>query len=288
MYERAATTASGRTRERFQASLRWASNAANRGYPLEALKGYSCATDILPSLVFVGEDVIGRMEALREVNGLAASSVAAALNIGDASSAVQLLEQTRGILWLQSSHIRTPLLELVPNALHDKYKSIALELEAADRLQWTARRQKAEELCRLATEIRKLPDLGRFMLPPLLDEVISAVKERGYVVVISSSKSCTDVVVLGTAQGHSHLRLHDVDMHQVREWLNSFTNGCASVRSSECLSAVSRKISIASTQVKPSTHKDSSSGVLSALWFSLVQPIIKHLNMRVSPYVITV
>lgn len=285
LYERAARAASGRTRERFQASLRWASNATNRGYALEAFKGYSCATDILPNLVFVGEDIIGRIEALREVNGLAASSVAAALDVGDASSAVQLLEQTRGILWLQSSHIRTPLLEFVPDALREKYKSIALELQAADRLQWTSRRQKADELGKLATEIRKLPGLGRFMLPPLLDEVISALKGRGYAVIISPSKSCTDVVVLGTVQGHSHLRLHGVDMRQVREWSTSFTSACASVRSSECSSVVSRKI--ASIQVKPSAHKDSSSGVLSAMWFSLVQPIIEHMDMRVSPCVIT-
>jgi hypothetical protein len=285
-YERAANSTSGRARERFQVCLRWAGHALGQEDATEAFKAYSYAIDILPQVVFLGEEVIGRIEALRQVNGLAASSVATALTVGNVSQAIEYLEQTRGILWLQSSRGTDSELTSIPEALRDRLVDVRVELENSDRLHWTTRRHKAEELSNVLSEIRQLPELSRFQLPPLMQDIQLALQERkaSAVIIIPSTSYC-DVIVLGMNSNRKpsdsiHLRLPQINIERIRVLAQRFSEASSVINTAPGSYDAPRKMWKA---VMPEELQfDASVPVLFELWTNLVYPVLQHMDIHVS------
>jgi hypothetical protein len=281
LYHRATLATNGRARQRFQASTRWATNAIARGFTSEALRAYTCAIRILPRVVFFGEDMIGRIEALRQVNGLAGSSVSLALSLGNVSTAIDFLEHTRGIIWLQTSKSRATL-HALPKELSSQFMNLNDELEKSDRLAWASRRHKAEELEECLSKIRQLPGFERFLLPPLLGEVEEALQSvRGYAVIVVPNTTSCDVVILGVPEGHRHLHLPNVDMERVQQLARAFTIACSTSRMATAQTGVSRKIirKLAHNSVDQSALDDT--GLLLELWTSIAHPIIEGLKIKV-------
>lgn len=280
LYHHAAVATAGRGKERFKSCLRWAAHAAERGYASEAFKAYSCAIGILPQLVFLGEDVLGRIAALRQVNGLAASSAAIAISINDIPSAIHFLEQTRGIIWLQSLHPRIAELELLPSTVRTRYVKSMDELNQADRLQWTSRRRAAEEMDSVVKEIRTIPNFERFRLPPLLEEIDGKLRLlNGSAVVIIPSALYCDVVVLGFNKGSRHLRLTTLNRDRVQQLAQTFIEVCGSNRAAQ-REGLSDQRGVKRIDL---SNQASGTDVLQELWLSLVHPIFKSMKLLVSP-----
>lgn len=277
-YRRAVSATEGRARERFQACLRWVASAAEQGHASEAFKAYAFAIEILPQVAFLGEDIVGRIEALRQISGLASSSVAAALTSGNITSAIEFLERSRGILWQQSSPSQLPLDDL-STELRQKFTSINRALASADRLQWGARRRKAEEQGAVIAEIRAIPNFERFMLPPLMQDIHNVLSVGGgYSAVVVPSPSFSDVIILGGSKGPSHLRLAGLRLDYTEALIRALAMEGTSTRTM----GVDRKIGM-----NVSTPNDAVEGVLSDLWYYLVHPILKELRSQVSDRTIT-
>lgn len=280
-YDRAITATPRRPRERFQTCLRWAHQATKMKEPSMALKAYEHAVNILPQVVFLGEEVVQRVEALRQVSGLAASSIATALTLGNIPTAIDFLERTRGILWLQSIRLRDTQLSSLPEVVRDRFVEISGELERNLHLDWTARRHKSEELGEVVSEIRTLPTFERFQLPPLLPDVHLALKKReAYAVVIVPSASYCDVMILG--MDICHLRLPTITIEWTRRQSRDLNTRCTNARAAYSSAKDSRGIS----KVKMSNegHVDPIVPLLSDLWTSLVHPILKHMKIPVSAF----
>lgn len=285
LYHRAATVTTGQPLERFRVCLRWGAYAAERGVMIEAFRAYSLAMEILPNVVFRGEDVLGRMEALRQINGFAASSVATALTMGNISAAVEFLEATRGILWLQSVQTRSSSFMNLPGSLQERVRNANLELQMADRVDWTTRRKKSQELQVIIEEIRASPGNDRFLLPPLLEEIHEALRSRrGLAVVVIPSSSCCDVVVFGVVQGPCHLRLPALNMKHIQELAKDFGALCTATRAAhEAQCRAMKKIKLDLEQSRPSIPTGAE--LLSELWVNLVYPVIKFLHMVTTAYI---
>jgi hypothetical protein len=284
LYRRAITTTSGRPRQRFQICLRWANRAVERGNTSTAFDAYALCIDILPHVVSLSEEVIGRIEALRQVNGLAALSVATALTLHNTAMAIDFLERTRGILWLQSFRAREAHLSVLPDTLRQRFVNVTCELDDADRLAWTTRRHKAEELQNILSDMRMFPGLERFQLPPLLQDVQLALEaEGGFVVVIVPGMSYCDVVILGMDRTHSdacHLRLKTMTADRICNLSRSFSTSCSITRAGHHISRKMASIPLSQQSSLDSTNND----LLSELWTSLVKPILEHMGIYVSFY----
>jgi tetratricopeptide (TPR) repeat protein len=275
-YRRAITASVGRAQERFQASLKWAASAANRGNYLEAFQAYVFAVKLLPQVVFRGENVLGRIEALRQVSGLAASSVAMALRVEDVSASILFLEQTRGILWLQTSRGQASDLDCVPPELKERFMNVSLNLERSDRLNWATQRAEAAELDLLTAKIRELPGFERFLLPPSLQDLEQALNSSGgyAAVVVPNANQCT-VLLFGVPEGHRIVQLPHMDMGKIFSLGRDFIFECSTTRASM------RKMSKSPLKLAPNLESIEPT-LLSELWTGLVHPVIKELAIHVS------
>jgi hypothetical protein len=123
LYKSAVTNTTERARDRFRLALRWATSAEQHTCPSQALEAYTYAVQLLPRVAFLDRDVFGRMQALRDARGLSYRAAALALSVGRTHKAVELLEQSRGIIWSQSLHLRTP-----SNILPSEYAAVVTDL----------------------------------------------------------------------------------------------------------------------------------------------------------------
>jgi hypothetical protein len=269
----------GRARVRYQGCLKWASYALTRASIMDAFEAYSQALGLLPELVFFGEDIIGRIEILRQVDGLAASSAVTALSLGRVSAAIQCLEQTRGILWLQLLQTRSPELDFIPFHLREQFDQVCRELEATDSLTWTARRHAAEKLAKIVLGIRSLPGFERFLMPPQYEDIGRLLEDRNaYAVLIIPSHSHCDVVALGVPRDRAHLRIFTFNADRIRYLTNSLISVTATARAAH--SSMSRSFKKMNIGTVPENKFDVHE-LLSELWESLIQPILSHMNLLV-------
>lgn len=283
LFRKASSITELRAKERFQACLRWATHATRNGCASDAFEAYSRAIEILPQVISHGEDVTGRIAALRQINGLAASSITVALSVGDICAAIGFMEKTRGILWSQSFQSQSFDSHALPMDLKARFLSITRDLEAADRLSWTTRRRKAEEFDETLKEIRALPGQERFLLPPALKEIEKILLTRQeYAVIIIPSRCFCDIVMLGGTCGHRHLRLDTTSTTRIEELEQQFGKICTNTREAQLEHCNSRAVKqVNSDTCESSKFSHSGAEILAELWSTLVNPIIKDLNIQV-------
>jgi hypothetical protein len=281
IYQDAVAVTTGRVRQRFQACMRWSSAAGSSGYLSEACKAYNCAVDILPKVVFLGEDVVGRIEALRQVSGLASSSVATALSLNNVPAAIDFLEKTRGILSLQSFQKRAPQLRLLPKDLRDKFVNRTIELEKAHRLQWSTRRHMAEDIEHILSDIRCYTGFEYFPHFPILGELEKALQDDGnYAVVIVPSEGFCDIVMLGMTSGHSHMRISSGNLANLLSLSTDFISTIDTTQQSRRkTSGTLRRIDMVGAAT-PEEIEKSMMLFLEELWTNLMRPILEQLGIN--------
>lgn len=113
-YRAAATAAHGVPWTSFMAAKHWARMARTRGdSPAIVLQAYGTAVALLPRVVWIGLAVADRHAQLVTVgSSLSTEAVAAAIEEGEYSLAVEWLEQTRAVVWGQQLRLRSSVDEL--------------------------------------------------------------------------------------------------------------------------------------------------------------------------------
>ena len=131
----------------------------------------------------------------------------ACIRYGNPANAVELLEQGRGVFWSQLIRLRYPLDKVIATGdtgkkLADKFTQLASLLRNVLDTPHNAESQH-DRACRLniqlqdtVTEIRKLPGLSRFLLPPLFSDLQIAASGGPVIVVNASQYSCDALIVL--------------------------------------------------------------------------------------------
>ena len=141
------------------------------------------------------------------MTSIAVDAFSACLRYGNLANAVVLLEQGRGVFWSQLIRLRSPLDKVIASSdtgkkLADKFTQLAALLRSVLDALPNAESQHDRayhlniQLQVIITEIRKLPGLSRFLLPPLFSDLRIAASCGPVIIVNASKYSCDALIVL--------------------------------------------------------------------------------------------
>lgn len=220
------------------------------GRMLAAREDWSAAAKMLGTAVELLSRVAPRHLGLRDRGhglsrflGLVTDAVATALHCGEAAQALMLLEEGRGILFGQALNRdddvaalrrRAPELaerfQWLREALDIRRPALPEEEEGGAgtaKLDRDRRYVLAGEWERLLDRIRALPGLERFMRPPPLDALLSAVP-NGNVIVLNCSRYRCDAMVIAERRLRV-VPLPSLRMRDVTDHLRAFQQALAEV-----------------------------------------------------------
>jgi tetratricopeptide (TPR) repeat protein len=197
-----------------------------RGEWSAAVTGYRKAVELLPRLVTRAQHRPDQEYRLGGVAGLPQEAAAAALNASDVEAALTLLEGSRGVLLAQAIETRsdfTSLRERQPR-LADRLE--ALRAELGSEATTADNRHRADgEWHHVVSEIRRLPEFKRFLLPPSIDELRSAAFD-GAIVAITAHSERSDALIV-TPDGVEVVALAGVCASTLAEQVRAFRTALA-------------------------------------------------------------
>ncbi|WP_345624068.1 CHAT domain-containing protein [Streptomyces ziwulingensis] len=254
LLETAACRGSAPTAVRLSAAREWGELAMATGRPEQAARGLALGVALLPRLAARGLAPSDATRWMAEYARLASDAAACALATGQPDRAAEVLEMGRGVLLAQALESRTDLTELRERApeLADRFDRLCAGLDdstgasgAFDAAGGSGRsgrsggsdvrsgssdgrsggeddpdlrRKLAQELDDLVAEIRTLPGLERFLLPPQA-AAMTAEAHSGPIVMVNISPYRCDALVL-TTDGIQVCELPDVDHDDVHDRLS--------------------------------------------------------------------
>jgi tetratricopeptide (TPR) repeat protein len=252
---------------------------------------YIQAVGLLPRAANFGLDHKLRLQVITGSDEISRNAAARAIFRGQSSQAIEILEEGRGIFWSQTLHLRETRFDGVPEG--DRRTMLRLlgmlahGAQEAGSLAWTEaqreeaserRRQLNEEAEALISRIRAYPGCTRFMLPAVFENLLNGLPD-GYVVILNASSLGYHALLLQKATGLAaslELELPSTGFH------------IAALRAQ-----IPRDMIVQTEQKSkddvPSRAMRLNSGkafsfdvVLSQLWASMVQPVIRMMNLGVS------
>jgi tetratricopeptide (TPR) repeat protein len=271
----------GRVTDQLTNSISWADKARYIAQPKLEMRAYRKAISILPQLAYIGGDVRTRVEALQLVEGLASRVAVVALTMHDAPGAVELLEQTRGVVWSQCLQLQAPS-EVVPLPHAQDFARIAEALRFESKEEPEERRQWAEQLEAVIARIRQVEGYEDFMLPQVYAK-LKACASHGAVVLVVPSGQFTDVIIITDPESAPvHLRLSALKRSRLHELTARLKRTSDYARDSA--HEEYRKIKMVGVGARSAGSKleEEYIAVLSELWLRLVYPVIVSLGIKVA------
>ncbi|MFC5212380.1 CHAT domain-containing protein [Streptomyces coerulescens] len=202
------------TKVRFSVAAHWGLRAALLADWAQAVDAYRVAVGQLPLMAWHGLELDDRISGLAVSDSIACDAAAAALSAGRPQTALQLLEQGRGVLLAQAvdSRFDTAALAEQEPRLAERIAEIRAVLHSADASftdpaapaheRWAdarTRRELAAELDGLTHDAYRLLGLDDLLGPPSPDELRAAAGDGAVVVVNTSFLRCDAIVVTGDA-----------------------------------------------------------------------------------------
>jgi hypothetical protein len=261
--------------------LDWADAAHYAGQDAMEMRAYQHMVGLLSQLACLGEEVATRVEALQLAEGLACRAAAVFLTFGDIHGAVELLEQTRGVVWNQTLRLKTPLSSVPPGYADDFVRIAGALKETSNETSEAAmkRRESASELDSLLERIRQVEGYERFLLPRLYTELATCAS-HGFVVLVIPSDACTDVLIMKSEEvTPTHLRLPSVQVQRLQDWTAELKRSCDQSRAA--VSRDSERIGYKVTEPLPPPRALAHLKVLRELWTEVVQPVLASLGLEV-------
>ncbi|KAG2738959.1 hypothetical protein P692DRAFT_20666675, partial [Suillus brevipes Sb2] len=180
------------------------------------------------------------------------------------TTAVELVEQGRGVFWTQLARFRTTLDELSMDhhtgaALAEEFRQLSFRLRNAfdqsTEDQSPQIRQLTIEWDDVVSRIRMIPDFSRFLLPPLFSDLQKAAEEGPVIIVNASQYSCDALIVLSD-RDPVHVPI-DITQTEVSDLSTEFQS-------------LSKDFGSFNSQYKLV-------GILRKLWHNIVGPIVQAL-----------
>ena len=132
-------------------------------------------------------------------SSLSVDAFSACLRHGSPIEAVELLEQGRAVFWGLLSRLRSPLEEVIAfgdrgKRLVEKFRQLASPLRHASQHEeaWDLNARLQE----VVSDIRGLPGLSRFLLPPFFSDLQLAASGGPVIIVNASKYGCDGLIVL--------------------------------------------------------------------------------------------
>ncbi|KAN0094895.1 CHAT domain containing protein [Tylopilus felleus] len=213
-----------------------------------------------------------QLKALQDLTSpLGVDAFSACLRHGSPTKAVELLEQGRGIFWSQLSLLRSSLDGVVASGpagkeLADQFRELTSQIrhslsESPEGDERDRGFNINTELQRVVSNIRELPGLSRFLLPPLFSDLQQAAR-GGPVIVVNASKHSCDALVILLDRDPVHIPLQ-ITLERVVDLARDYE--CCTVHSQEA--NMTRLLA----------------SVLRKLWDDVISPIV-HFLRTIYPY----
>ncbi|KAH7905280.1 CHAT domain-containing protein [Hygrophoropsis aurantiaca] len=273
-HESASTATHCNSWPQFRYSLAWVGAAERFGH-VSALNAYRVSLVNLERHAITRSSIVSRYKLLKSTpSSLAANAASCALRQHNASIAVELLEQGRGVIWTQMANLRTPLEQLCGvNAVGEK---LAMDLQQIssqlDKLSGNVQhnekisshdakaqhyRQLAEEWDSIVSQVQQVEGFSRFLLPPLYSDLQQAAAE-GPVIVVNASKYSCDAIIILFDGSPCHVPLPNITLDDVSELSSTFASVLKGSRNQ--------------------TQRTQIFSLLRALWGLVVHPIVHALE----------
>jgi tetratricopeptide (TPR) repeat protein len=259
----------------------WADTARYAGQEATEMRAYQRIISMLPRLAYLGEDIATRVEALQLAEGLSCRAATLALTLNNVCGAIEVLEQSRGVVWSQSLQPKTAV-ESIPPQYVEAFTGTARSLEKATNP--AERRRLAAQLEALSRQIRRVVGYERFCLPRLYPD-LKAGASLGFVVLVIPSDAFTDVVIIrDTEMAPVHLRLPSLKLPRLQKL--GATLKKMSDRSRDSATDRPRGMKkVEAGQAQLSSDVEAAyMNALGQLWTELVYPVLTELRLQVRPY----
>ena len=235
--KKAATSKYGILTIRLDAAKYWASYARNRGK--EEMEALEVMVNLITQVAGIHLTIQRRLVLLRQVSTLTNTAAAVALASGEASKALEWLEQGRSMIWQQLGNLRTPLDDLreVEPVIADELERLGARPESAGAKEefgegWkdietslspiskasvqegvTMHGDLAKAWTELVEKVRGFHGFQRFLLPKTAKEVMDTLPMEGVVVIVNADREMDRVdglVLLPGADDPIHVPLRDM------------------------------------------------------------------------------
>lgn len=268
----------------------------------QLLSIYQTMLNLLPRVAYFGLDASARLRVLKSADHFATTAAAHAILLDRPETAVEILEQGRGVFWSQGLKLRSQFDQL-PADLRDKISVTAYQLERAmcqmpqdDTSQAKVEveeadrkiRRLSDEFQELVEQIRSLPGHERFLLP-LNFAALSVAAERGPVVVFLTSETVNCAIIIQNGGFVEVVKLAAISS-RLYEAVGAALRGSSTRVPQDDeglvddLNSEDRSTDDGVGRLilgKPRRSNNSVEPLLAKIWTSVMEPVTKALNLQV-------
>ncbi|MEU7358983.1 MULTISPECIES: CHAT domain-containing protein [Streptomyces] len=269
-----------------------------------AVADYGLAVRYLPTVAWHGMRTEVRSDTLRKWSGLASEAAGAAIAAGQPATAVEMLEQSRSVIWTQALRLRSDLGDLARShpALAERLTMLRTRLDAfsplggldassplgrshpltarADGIQgpvfaaeaYERRRELAREWDETVERVRRIEGYEHFLGPTPYAELKHAAAEGPVVIVNVSGHGCHALVVREEEPEPEVVELPGVSTDSVSD------------KASDLLSALWVQTDSSASFLARERARHLNHDVLGWLWDAVVGPILARLEHTARPH----
>ncbi|KDR76746.1 hypothetical protein GALMADRAFT_1328691 [Galerina marginata CBS 339.88] len=252
---------------------------------------FSLAITLLSEVAGLEQTVHRRHANLLDHSQFLGLAVANALILGRPDSALEWLEQGRCLVWNQINQLRTPVDTLRMNHRHrslaDRFIEVAKALEShGTRSNPSSSGTLAEEIRlqddtlihtglaadyrKLIEEIRSLPDFNDFLRPPKVVDLLASLPSDSPVIIFNIHEDgCDALALMAGLDEPLHIPLKDFSLAEAEKLKHALQVDLLKQRE---VKDQDRGVRIVSE------NRISMAGILQALWYKVVQPILEALG----------
>jgi hypothetical protein len=268
---------------RLDDAFSWADTARYANDEAMEMRAYQHMISTLPQLAYLGEKVATRVEALYLAEGLSCRAASLALTLNDVCGAIEVLEQSRGVVWAQSLRPKA-VMDAIPSQYLEAFTGAAHAVEKAT--DPAERRRHAAQLEALSRQIRQVEGYERFWLTRGYPE-LKASASFGFIVLVVPSDAFTDVIIIRDVESPpGHLRLPVLKLARLQELAATLKKMCDHSRDSATNGPRGMKMVKAGRAQALSDVEAAYMNALGQLWTELVYPVVADLRLQVKSNVV--
>jgi hypothetical protein len=248
---------------------------------------YQRLIDLLPLLVHPSLGPQPQLQALKSSTRLGSDAFVNGVLVGKSTLGLENLEMAQGVVWSQSLHRRDPQLAQIPKLLANKLQpllqAIAMGSDTGFHLGVLSARTRndalhanSSEMYALLREIRAFPGLDRFMRGETFETLHTVASNHPAVVLVGAREHYYALIMAPLIVEPTLLTLylndHDIACLSTGKDIFGSKRG-GPLDESETLRAMKM---ITPSQSNPLSQ------YLNVLWHKVVNPVLKHMDLKVS------
>jgi tetratricopeptide (TPR) repeat protein len=254
--------------------------------------------DLLPRITGFSPNVESQLEFTETVHGLGSTAWALAYLSGRPAQAVELLDQTHGIIWTQTLHQRDPQIRELPERLGVELEKLLRAVSSSDPtgtvdaepLSTTnsstnylsledIRDVQNSRIQAILTEVRTIPGLERFMLGSTYADLRETAYEHPVVVLVTAGSLVCAIIISNSFDIEPRFLVLGISADRLSELHDDAKH--AGLRGGQPVDGSDRNENRMRSESAGKIIQDKIFAILSELWLHVVKPVLDHLELQV-------